>query len=306
MKSVVINEYGSNEVVQIIETPVPVIQTDEVLIRVEAAGVNPIDWKIRDGAGKRIGLELPIALGGEIVGTIEAVGSSVRKFKSGDVVYGMVKTGGFSEYAAAKAEDLSLKPEALTVNEAAAISLGGLTAWQGLFDQAGLGRGQRLLITGASGAVGSLAVQFAKERGAYVIAVASSRNQTFVKSLGADEVLNYEIEKFEEIVRDVDVVFDTVGGKAFENSFATVRRGGVVVTSVSMVKGDEFEKLGVHAKRVFCKANGTQLDEISGLVKAGKVKARVAQVLPLEEIKTALQLSESGHANGKMVLTFGT
>jgi NADPH:quinone reductase-like Zn-dependent oxidoreductase len=302
MKAVQIKDYGTNDVVELIELEVPEPHMGEVLVRVQAAGVNPIDWKIRNGAGKRMGLTLPFMLGGEIVGTIEKVGETESRFKVGDIIYGMVKAGGFAEYVVAKASDITLKPKDLDINQAAAIPLGGLTAWQSIFDLGNLTRGQKILITGASGAVGSLAVQFAKAKGAYVIATASGKNEEFVKSLGVDEYINYEKQGFENIIKDVDIVFDTVGGDTFEKSFKVVKKSGSVVTSVAFPSGEEKQKFGVEAKRVLCKPNADQLNQISELVKAGKVKARVATVLPLERIKDALQISESGKANGKIVL----
>lgn len=302
MKAIVINEYGGNDVVKYTDVALPDPKADEVLVKVHAAGVNPVDWKIRNGAGERLGLKLPIMLGGEMAGTIEKVGDNITTFKEGDAVYGIIKVGAFAEYAIAKEGDVAPKPQSIDFEQAAAIPLGGLTAWQAIFDLAELKNGQRILITGASGGVGSLAVQFAKAKGAYVIGTASTSNQAFIREIGVDEANDYTRQHFEELVKDVDVVFDTVGGDTFERSFQTLKKAGFLVTSVAFPSEEKAEEFGVRAARVFCKPNAEQLAQISELVEAGKLKARVTTVLPLAEVKRALELSESGHANGKIVL----
>ena len=252
MKAVVINEYGDNDKLQFIDVTRPQPQAGEVLVKVHAAGVNPVDWKIRGGMGARLGLTLPIRLGGEIAGTIEAVGEGVGDFTEGDAVYGIIKSGGFAEYAIAKAGDVAPKPARLDFVPAAAVPLGALTAWQAIFGLANLDRGQRLLITGASGGVGSLAVQLAKAKGAHVTGTASGRNEAFVRDLGADEFVDYTRQPFEEAVKDVDVVFDTVGGDTFARAFQTLKKGGFLVTSVAF-PADEAQGFGVRAARVQCK-----------------------------------------------------
>ncbi|MEP7038208.1 MAG: NADP-dependent oxidoreductase [Acidobacteriota bacterium] len=302
MKAILINEYGNNDVVNYTDVMRPEPKRDEILVKVHAAGVNPVDWKIRNGAGSRMNLELPIMLGGEIAGTIEKVGDNVTDFKEGDAVYGIIKTGGFAEYAIAKSGEIALKPQSLDFKHAAAIALGGLTAWQSIFDLADLESGQRILITGASGGVGSLAVQFAKAKGAYVIGTASGDNEEFVRSLGANEFIDYKKQNFEEIVRDVDVVFDTVGGDTFEKAFQVLKKGGFLVTSVAFPNEEKAREFSIKAARVFCKPNAEELAAISKLVEEGKLKARIATVLPFAEVKKALDLSESGRANGKIVL----
>ena len=243
MKTVLITEYGSNDVVKIQEVEKPQPNPGEVLVRIRTAGVNPIDWKIRNGAGKRIGLELPINLGSEIVGEVEKLGRSVTQFKVGDSVYGTVKVGGFSEYVSVPIDSIALKPSELSDDEAAAIPLAGLTAWQALFDNAHLTKGQKIFITGASGAVGSLAVQFAKAHGAHVIALSSTLSADFLKSIGADEVIDYQKSKLEDMVQDVDVVFDAVGGEIFERSKKVLRKGGTIVSSVAFPVGDEMKSI---------------------------------------------------------------
>lgn len=301
MKAVIISEYGDAGVVRYADVERPEPGSGEVLVRVRAAGVNPVDWKIRGGMGQRLGLTLPIVLGGEIAGTVETVGAGVRDFKGGDAVYGIIKSGGFAEYAIAKTGDVAPKPSSLDFVSAAAVPLGALTAWQAIFGLAGLVSGQRILITGASGGVGSLAVQLAKARGAHVIGTASERNEEFVRGLGADEFVDYTKRNFEEIIKGVDVVFDTVGGDTFESAFQTLKKGGFLVTSVAF-PADQAKKFGVGAARVQCQPDAEQLAAIGGLVDAGKVKAHVATVLPLPEVNQAFQLSESRRTRGKIVL----
>lgn len=302
MKAIQIDEYGTNDVVHIVDVEIPAPKAGEVLVKVKTAGVNPVDWKIRNGAGERLGLKLPIMLGGEIAGIIEEVGDDVTDFKTGDAVYGMVKTGGFAEFAAAKASAVITKPESLSFEHAAAVSLAGLTAWQSIFDNADLKGGQKILITGASGAVGSMAVQFAKNKGAYVIGTASGGNESFVREIGADEFINYKTQNFEELVKDADVVFDTVGGETFEKAFQVLKKSGFLVTPVAFPNEEKAREFGIRAARVFCTPNREELAEINQLIEADKLKARVAKVLPLAQIKQALEISESGRANGKIVL----
>jgi NADPH:quinone reductase-like Zn-dependent oxidoreductase len=301
MKAVVINSYGDNSVVQLVEVGRPKPRAGEVLVKVHAAGVNPIDWKIRSGAGQRMGMVLPIHLGGEIAGTIDQVGNSVDQFVVGDAVYGIIASGAFAEYAIAPASDLARKPANLDFSEAAAVPLGALTAWQAMFDVAKLTSGQRLLITNSSGGVGSLAVQLAKAAGAHVTAVASARNEDYVRRLGADDFIDYTRQLLETAAHEMDVVFDTVGGETFQRAFSTLRKGGFLVTAVAFPK-DEGTLHNVGVGRVFCKPNVGQLATITGYVEARKLVAHVGAVFPLNDIMEALDLSERGHTRGKIVL----
>jgi NADPH:quinone reductase-like Zn-dependent oxidoreductase len=313
MKAIVINEYGNEDVVNYVDVDRPEPKADEVLVKVCVAGVNPIDWKIRGGMGERLGLKLPIFLGGEIAGTIAKIGSDVKDVQEGDAVYGIITSGGYAEYAIlqrrgyanAKIGDIATKPQSLDFENAAAIPLGALTAWQAMFDLANLSSGQRLLITAASGGVGSLAVQIAKAKGAFVIGMASGRNEAFVRDLGADEFVDYTKQNFEEVVKDVDVVFDTVGGDTFERAFQTLKPGGFLVTAVQFPSEEKAQEFGINAARVYCKSNAKQLAAIGKLVDEGKLKAHVSTVLPLSEVKKAHQLSASGRTRGKIVLQIG-
>ena len=301
MRAVLIRAYGSNDVVRIEEVDRPEPKAGEIAVKVHTAGVNPIDWKIRSGAGQRLGMTLPIGMGGELVGTIEQLGAGVDDFQLGEAVFGMVRTGAFAEYAVANAADMVRTPSNLDFVQAAALPLAGSTAWQAIFSEAGLVAAQRLLITNSSGGVGSLAVQFAKANGAHVTAVASARNEEFVRSLGADEFIDYNNQPFEKVAQNIDVVFDTVGGETFQRAFQTLKRGGFMVTVVAFPDG-EAERFGVSAVRSFTMPSAENLKAIKSLVEVGKVKPHVDAVFPFDQIKQALALSEGGRARGKIVL----
>ena len=301
MKAIIINEYGDNQVVQLVDAVRPEPGAGELLVRVHAAGVNPLDWKIRDGAGQRMGMSLPICLGGEIAGTVEQLGEGAGDLKVGDAVFGIIRAGGFADYAIARAGEMALMPAGLDFIEAAAVPLGALTAWQALFGLAGLQPGQRLFITNGSGGVGSLALQIAKSIGAHVTAMASSANQAYVRGLGADELVSHDLELFENTVREMDVVFDTVGGDIFQRAFATLKKGGFMVTAVAFPQ-DEARQHGVGVARVLCQPDAAQLASIRTLVEAGGLKAKVGAVLPLADIRQALALVQAGRTRGKVVL----
>jgi NADPH:quinone reductase-like Zn-dependent oxidoreductase len=307
MKAVRIERYGTEEVVALAEVERPIPGDNELLVKVRAAAVNPVDWKIRDGLGELFGLKPPLILGCEIAGTVESVGpsrSGSNDFAAGDDVYGYLgtHTGGYAEYVAAPASEFVHKPKKIDFDTAASVPVGALTAWQGIFDHGKLTSGQRILITGASGAVGSMAVQLAKVKGAHVIGTGSGRNEESVRKLGADEFIDYKNAKFEDKVSGVDVVFDTVGGDTQERAFQTLKRGGVLISTVSPPSAEKAKEFGVTVAMVVMMAKPDQLAEINRLVESGKLKARVATVLPLAEVKKAHQLSASGHADGKIVL----
>ena len=301
MKAILINEYGDNRVVNHSEIARPVPQADEILVKVHAAGVNPVDWKIRSGAGQRMGMTLPIHLGGELSGTVAEVGNNVDLFTPGDAVYGIIGSGAFADYAVAKASDVAHKPANLDFIAAAAVPLGALTAWQAMFDLAKLSAGQRILITSSAGGVGSLAVQLAKAAGAHVTAMASGSNERFVRDLGADDFIDYTAHPFDEVARGMDVVFDTVGGETFKRAFATLKSGGFLVTSVAF-PAEEDRQHGVGVARVQCMPNAKQLASIRELVEADKLKPQIATVFPLNGISEALALSEAGRTRGKIVI----
>jgi NADPH:quinone reductase-like Zn-dependent oxidoreductase len=316
MKAVRIKRYGNEEVVELAEVERPQPGENQLLVKVRAAAVNPVDWKIRDGLGDIFGLKPPLILGCEMAGTVEAVGSrgpnrtdgpsrtGIKDFVAGDEVYGYLSaySGGYAEYVAAPASEFVRKPKQIDFHTAASVPVAALTAWQGIFDHGELASGQRILITGASGAVGSMAVQLAKGKGAYVIGTGSGRNEEFVRKLGADEFIDYKKAKFEDKVSGADVVFDTVGGDTQERAFQTLKRGGVLVSTVNPPSAEKAKEFGVNVAMVMVTPKPHQLAEINRLLESEKLKVRVATVLPLAEVKKAHQLSASGHADGKIIL----
>jgi len=304
MKAVRIERYGNEEVVEIADVDRPKPGAGQVLVKVKAAAVNPVDWKIREGLGEMFGLKPPLILGCEVAGTVKTVGDNVEDFSPGHDVYGYLGaySGGYAEYVAAPASEFVRKPKQINFDAAAAVPVGALTASQGIFDHGKLTSGQRILITGASGAVGSMAVQLANVIGAHVIGTGSGRNEEFVRGLGADEFIDYKKGKFEEEVSDVDVVFDTVGGETQDRTFQTLKRGGVLVSTVNPPSEEKAKQFGVKGAMVMVTPKPDQLAEINRLVETGKLKVRVAKVLPLAEVKKAHQLLASGHVDGKIIL----
>ena len=305
MKAIQMNSYGSAEVLSYDEVPTPEPQTDEILIRTHAAAVNPVDWKIRQGYFKDLmPHQLPLIPGSEFAGVVAGVGADVQAFKTGDEVYGycnLARCGAYAEFIVVKETEITAKPNNIDFNHAAAIPVGALTAWQA-FNLAGLSAGQTVLIHAAAGGVGSMAVQIAKARGAHVIGTASARNADFVKSLGADEVIDYTTTKFEDVVKDADMVFDLIGGDTQARSFGVLKPGGWLVSVVNPPSPEESEKHGVKSAMMMVQPNAAELKEMTALVEAGKLKTFVETVVPLSEARQAHNLSQSGRTRGKIVL----
>jgi NADPH:quinone reductase-like Zn-dependent oxidoreductase len=301
MKSVRIHAYGGPDVLRVEEVERPGPRANEMLVRVHAAGVNPVDWKIREGL---IQAPLPLIMGIDFSGVIESVGSEISEYRVGDAVFGQVadESGGYAEYALALPSDLARKPEGLDDVRAAALPVAALTAWQALFDTAHLAAGQKVLIHAAAGGVGGFAVQFAKWKGAHAIGTASADHADYVRQLGANEVIDYRKTRFEDVVRDVDVVLDTMGGDTQERSWRVLKRGGSLVSLVQPPSPEKSAALGAHGVLMRQKANGNQLATIAALVVSGKIKVNVETVLPLHEARQAQELSQKGHAGGKIVL----
>lgn len=305
MKAIQMNSYGGADVLSYDDVPTPEPQADEVLVRVHAAAVNPVDWKIREGYFKgMMPHQLPLILGSEFSGVVAGVGANVSACKAGDEVYGycsLARCGAYAEFVAVKETEIAVKPSSIDFMNAAAIPVGALTAWQA-FAMAGLSAGQTVLIHAAAGGVGSLAVQIAKARGAHVIGTASARNAEFVKSLGADEVIDYTTTKFEDVVNGADMVFDLIGGETQARSFGVLKAGGWLVSAVGPPSPEESEKHGVKSAMVMVQPNAPELKEVTALVEAGKLKTFVETVLPLSEARQAHELSQSGRTRGKIVL----
>ncbi len=300
MQAVQIEEYGGPEVLKIVETSIPQPGDGQVLIRVYAAGVNPADWKIRAGYFKQfMPVPMPWTPGIEAAGVIEGIGSGVTQLKTGQAVFGPM-TGVYAEYALAPAGDLQIKPDGLSFEEAASISVGALTAWAAVIDAANVQPGQRVLVQGAAGGVGLYAVQLARWKGAQVLGTASSANVDFVRALGA-EAIDYSAGPFEQKVQDVDVVIDTVGGEIPQRSLQVLRRGGTLVTVAGRLADDFGQAQGIRAARAG-RASAAKLKDITQLIVGGKLKPAVYKVFPLAEARQAHELSQTGHGRGRIVL----
>ena len=306
MKAVRIHEYGGPEVLRYEEAPRPVAGAGEVLIRVHAAGVNPVDWKVRAGFAKdRLKYKMPFIPGWDLSGVVEAVGPGVLRLKVGDEVYSrpdIARDGSYAEYIVVKESEVARKPQSVDYVHAAAVPLAALTAWQALFDGAKLTAGQTVLIHGAAGGVGSFAVQLAKIKGARVIGTASKKNHEYLRSLGADETIDYNTTKFEDVVHNVDVVLDTITGETADRSYPVIKKGGAYVSILIPPSQDKAAAHGVRAVHTFVQANAEQLSEIAKLVDSGKLKITIEKVFPLAEARAAQELSAQGHTRGKIVL----
>jgi NADPH:quinone reductase-like Zn-dependent oxidoreductase len=308
MKAVRIRSFGGPEVLEIADVEKPTPKDDEVLIRVRAASVNPVDYKIRSGGYPLVKQDqLPKVLGRDVAGEIERCGRAVRNFKEGDTVYAMLDggPGGYAEYVTASAEIVAPKPGQLGYREAAAVPLAGLTAWQGLFDHGHLQAGQKVLIHGGAGGVGHLAVQFAKARGATVAATVSREDVEFIRHLGADQVIDYTRERFEENVRDVDLVLDLIAGETQERSWAVLKDGGTMISSLTEPSQEQARRHHGQAGRFMAHPDRGELIEIGRLIDEGRVHPHVSAVFELKEAREAQSQLERHHAQGKVVLQVG-
>jgi alcohol dehydrogenase len=330
MKAFVVDRYGRKNGIRAGDMPLPEPREDDVLIQIHAAGVNPLDSKIRDGEFKLIlPYRLPLILGNDLAGVVVRVGSRVRRFKPGDEVYARPhkdRIGTFAEFIAVKENGLALKPTALTMEEAASIPLVGLTAWQALIEKGQLKKGQKVLIHAGSGGVGTFAVQLAKHLGATVATTTSAGNIELVKRLGADIVIDYKKDDFSAILKDYDVVLDTQGGNALGKSLRVLKPGGTLIGIAGPPDPDFAKEIGASwflktvmrflsyrirkaAKRhdvsysfVFMRADGGQLSQIAALIDAGAIRPVIDRVFPFESTKEALAYVETGRAKGKVVI----
>ena len=309
MRAITQKSFGGPEVLELTEVPRPVPGATEVLVRVQAVGVNPVEAVIRAGAFPLIG-QPPFTLGWDVSGVVVEVDPGVNRFQVGDEVYGMPyfprAADGYAEYVAAPSRQLVRKPAGLSHVEAAALPLAGLTAWQMLVDIAAVGEGQRVLVHGAGGGVGHLAVQIAKARGAHVIATASAAKHAFLRELGADETIDYRTTDFAAVVRDVDTVIETVGGDTARRSLATLRPGGILVTAVDKADAElarAAETAGVRFAGISVEPDVVGLEALNALVAAGRLRPHVEQAFDLADAAKAHGVVEGGHVRGKVVLT---
>ena len=304
MKAMVIHEYGGPEVLKYEDIPQPELKDNQLLIRVIAAGVNPVDGMIRSGMFKG-NRAFPIILGGDVAGVVEKVGSKITKFKVGDPVFAYVSldsSGGYAQYALVTEREAAPKPKSLTYVEAAAVPIVAMTAWQALVDTAKLSANQTVLIHGGSGGVGSFAIQIAKARGAKVIATASTANQDFLKQLGADVAIDYTKQKFEDVAKNVDVVLDSIGRDTLARSYGVVKKGGIIVSLVARPNESELEEHEIRGAALSVDPNSEELAEIGKLVDDKKIKVIVSQTFPLSEAMKAHEQVATGHTRGKIVL----
>jgi NADPH:quinone reductase-like Zn-dependent oxidoreductase len=301
MQAVVVHQTGDPEVLSLEEAQPPEPADGEVLIKVHAASVNPVDWKRRRGFAPT---QLPAVIGQDVSGTVEV--SRAQGYEAGEAVFGVVASGGYAEFATASAATIAKKPAGVSHEQAAAIPVAGLTAWQALFHRGSLERGQTALVAGAAGGVGHFAVQFARHAGAQVIGTGSSRNRDFVLGLGADDYIDYTRQDVSTAVSGVDVAFDTVGGAVTEPLLRTVREGGIIVTIAAAPPEQQARELGVRAELLIMSPSSDQLAQIAELTAAGEIHVEIADVLPLSEVRQAHEMSETGHTRGKIVLAIAT
>ncbi|WP_158795499.1 NADP-dependent oxidoreductase [Pedobacter sp. L105] len=317
MKAIRVNEFGGPEVMKLEEVKCPVPKLDEILVKVYASSVNPADYIIRQGGNDllRSFLKLPMGLGLDAAGIVEEIGSEVLSFKKGDKVYGVPNfpgDGAYAEYLTAKASQFALMPENISFNEAGAIPSCALIAWNGIVDLGKVQPGHRVLIHGAAGGVGNLAVQFAKAKGAYVIGTASANNFDFLKKLGADEVIDYKTQQFDKLLSNIDLVFNASPVRDNHtrlNSVQVLKKGGIFVcTQLDVPISDEVLKASAEKDVTSTLVGGggiaytSSLDETTKLIEEGKVKAIISKVYPLEEVAEAHRESATYHVRGKLVL----
>ncbi|MFT6396592.1 MAG: NADPH:quinone reductase-like Zn-dependent oxidoreductase [Bradymonadia bacterium] len=306
MKAIRIHGYGAVETLCYEDAPLPEPGAEDLRIRVHAAAVNPVDWKIRAGyLAEMIPHEMPLTLGWDVSGIVDQVGADVTDVSVGDAVYSrpdIARNGSYAEYMVVRASEVAAKPKTLSHNEAAAVPLAALTAWQLLFGAAALKKSERVLIHAGAGGVGSFAIQLAKWAGAHVIATASAPNEALVRDLGADEFVNYRTQKFEEVLDKVDVVFDTIGGDTQERSVQLLKSGGRLFSVVSPPDDAVLAAAGATGGFVFVQPSSEELGRIAGLIDAGTIRVMIDSVFPLSEARAAHEKSETGRAKGKIVL----
>lgn len=308
MKAAQISDYGGKEVLQIKEVPKPVPGEDQVLVEVHAAATNPFDYKVREGIYKQwVKLRLPATLGGDVSGVVVEVGKGVSSFKVGQEVFGQAGAasgeGSYAEFTPVRTTQLALKPDTIDFVEAAALPLASCSAYQALVDTMNLKPGQKILIHGGGGGIGSMAIQIAKDIGAYIATTASSKDAEYVKSLGADEAIDYETQQFNEVIKDYDAVFDTVGGETNAKSYMVLKPGGILVSMVEEVNDDLAHKHDIKYVHQSTQVTEKRLAAITKLINAGKLKINVDKIYSLGLAAEALEYLKVGHPKGKVVIT---
>jgi alcohol dehydrogenase len=314
MKSIQIRGYGGNDVVDVKKTAsVPNISSGKVLVSVKASGVNPVDWKIREGYMQQlIQLQFPSTLGMDFSGVVEQIGevnSDALDFKQGDEVYGQASissggSGAFAELAMANKDSIAHKPKTLNHIEAAGLPLVGVSAWQALVENIGLSKDQKILIHGGAGGIGSIAIQLAKHLGTYVATTVSTNDKQFGQELGADQIIDYKKENFEDILQDYDAVFDTVGGETYKRSFRVLKKGsGIIVSTLEQPNSELMSQYGIKALFLFSQVNRQRLIKLAQWVDQNNIRVNIAKTFPLDEASKALEYQKDAHPRGKVVLT---
>ncbi|MCA1020825.1 NADP-dependent oxidoreductase [Halobacillus litoralis] len=308
MKAVVIEQYGGREQLVEKEVPNPVPESRQVVVEVYATSINPIDWKLREGYLKdAVPFEFPIILGWDVAGVVTEVGEDVKSFSPGDRVFARPDTtrfGTYAEYTTVDEHLLAALPKGVTFEEAAAVPLAGLTAWQCLVDFSNIKEGDRVLVHAGSGGVGHYAVQIAKHMGAYVAATASGKNRDWVEKLGVDRFIDYKEEDFSEVLQDFDIVVDTLGGEVQEKSFQVLKEGGKLPSVVQPPDETKAGEKNIKAGFVWLEPDGEQLSKLSKMMEEGKLKSVIGHELPFsqEGLREAHEVSETHHAKGKIVI----
>jgi NADPH:quinone reductase-like Zn-dependent oxidoreductase len=305
MHAVRIHSFGDPDVLKLDDVTVSEPKPNEMVIRVAAASVNPVDYKIRSGKYPAVKQDqLPKVLGRDVAGVVEHIGSHITKFQKGDAVYAILGrgVGGYAEYALATEDEAAPKPAKIDFVTAAAVPLAALTAWQGLFDHGGLRAGQRVLIHGGAGGVGHFAIQFAKAKGAWVATTVSTEDIDMVRQLGADQAIDYKKGKFEDAVKDIDLVFDLIAGETQKRSWAVLKDGGTLISTLQKPDQAEAKKHKIRAEHYMATPNSAQLEEIARLIDEGKVRPVVQTTYTLEEAAKAHAHMERDHIQGKVVL----
>lgn len=308
MKAAQIDRYGTKNVVTINDIPSPQVSDGKILLEIHAASANPIDWKIRDGILKDVmPVQFPFTLGFDVSGVVLEVGAGVEHFKKGDEVYGQAGvfnggSGSFAQIALADTSTLAPKPALLSDAEAASLPLTAVSAWQALVDHLDLKKGQKILIHGGAGGIGTFAIQIAKHLGAEVATTVGTKDREYARTLGADTVIDYKQEQFEQMLKEYDAVFDTAGGETYKKSFSVLRKGGMIVSMVEQPDQDLMKQHDVTALSQFTKVTAERLQKISDLTKQGVIKTHIDKTFPLNQAAEALEYLKTGHPAGKVVI----
>lgn len=302
MRAIRLPDYGGPETLQLENVDKPPIKSNQVLVRVRSAAVNPVDYKIASGMRKNVfPIQLPWIPGKDFAGVIEDVASDVKNFSKGQEVFGTA-SGAYAEYLSSSIDTIALKPKNLSFDEVASLPVAGLTAWQCLFEHGHLEAGQTVLIHGGAGGVGNFAVQLAHWKGARVITTGSENNLEYLRSLGADEVIDYQKTPFETVAKNVDLVVDLIGGDTQKRSFQVIKPGGYLISTLEQPSEEEAKKYQIHASSMRVNSTKEGLDALAKVVAEGKVKVYISKKFPLEKVKEAWEEIISGHSRGKIVL----